>query len=284
MEALGGVRLLDLSDTQVDLKSGRRPRKMAGNTTSPLEPVGHGSLTEQTTNSLIEAILNDSFDSGRLPPEPDLAEMLNVSRTTVRAALQSLERLGMVSRTPGRGTIVLPNVGRQSIALQRLVGFRELLMERHEEVEVRSSYRLEDGLETEAVEALGLGADTRSIRTSKLFVADGKPAIHISDQIPFEFCGEEVQAALIAGRADAMLDSIFSFSRLLPDREINHTVVELVSAVAPENDDTFPLDIAPGTPHLVLQETHLTLLGAPVAHSTVKVDDSFLRFKIVRHM
>lgn len=257
---------------------------MAGKAAAPIEPVGQGSLTEQTTNSLIEAILNGSFASGRLPPEPDLAVMLNVSRTTVRAALQSLERLGMVSRTPGRGTIVLPNVGRQSIALQRLVGFRELLRERHAEVEVRSSYWIEDGLEPEATEALELGPDTRSVRTSKLFVADGKPAIHISDQIPLEFCGEEIQADLLAGRADAMLDSIFTFSRLLPDREIHHTVVELVSAVAPANDDTFPLDIAPGTPHLVLQETHLTLLGAPVAYSTVKVDDSFLRFKIVRHM
>ncbi|MGN0071958.1 MAG: GntR family transcriptional regulator [Atopobiaceae bacterium] len=42
----------------------------------------------------------------RLPAERQLAERLGVSRTTVRLVYEALEEDGMVSRTPGRGTIV----------------------------------------------------------------------------------------------------------------------------------------------------------------------------------
>ena len=253
------------------------------NSVAALRPVGQGSLTEQTTRALLDAIFDDQFPDGRLPPEPALAESLNVSRTTVRAALQSLERLGMVSRTPGRGTIVLPHVARNSIALQRLVGFRALLEEHHKDVDVKQHHWVEQGPSPEARVALDISEHTAVAVTSKLFIADGQPAIHISDQIPLHYCAAETQEALLSGDATGILDSIFIFSRTWPNREIHHTVVELISAVAPEGPD-FPLALSPGNPYLNLQETHYTVHGEPVAYSAVLVDDRYLRFQVVRHL
>ncbi len=48
------------------------------------------------------------FDYGaQLPGEIDLAKAYNLSRGTIRAALDILAKEGLISRQPGRGTLIL---------------------------------------------------------------------------------------------------------------------------------------------------------------------------------
>lgn len=70
----------------------------------PLPPVkaGRGPAHAQIERSLVAAI--GGLDPGtRLPPERELARRLRVARMTVRHALDSLERRGLVARQVGRG-------------------------------------------------------------------------------------------------------------------------------------------------------------------------------------
>lgn len=67
------------------------------------------SVTEDVANRLITAIAVGTFSPGeRLPPERELAARLEVSRVTVRQALQRLGELGLVAARRGRngGTFV----------------------------------------------------------------------------------------------------------------------------------------------------------------------------------
>ena len=59
----------------------------------------------------------------KLPSETNLAGGLNVSRSTVRNALRTLEEEGKIERTPGRGTIV--RRARLGQLTGRLTGFTE---------------------------------------------------------------------------------------------------------------------------------------------------------------
>jgi len=256
--------------------------RTAGVALGALTPVGQGSLTDRTTDALLEAIFDDRFADRRLPTEPELAAMLNVSRTTVRAALQSLERLGVISRAPGRGTTVLPHVRRNAIALQRLIGFSALLAEQYKDVRVDQNCWIEDHATPFAASALGIDERTPVVKTSKLYIADGQPAIHVRDEIPVVNFSESTRTDLEAGRMTGMLDSIFSLSKTWPGHEIMHTVVELGADVATGASD-FPLKLDKGTPYVVLSEIHYAVDGEPVAFSRVRIDNRYLQLQVVRH-
>jgi DNA-binding GntR family transcriptional regulator len=64
-------------------------------------------LHEQARKSIEKLITDRALTPGsKLPTESNLAGELYVSRTTIRNALNLLEREGKIERTPGRGRIV----------------------------------------------------------------------------------------------------------------------------------------------------------------------------------
>ena len=78
-----------------------------------------GRTLGAATAAHLGRLVRDELSPGdKLPPERTLAADLAVSRTTVREALQELERRRLVSRTPGRGTVVLP----RSVEADQLLG------------------------------------------------------------------------------------------------------------------------------------------------------------------
>ncbi len=72
-----------------------------------LRVVSRKRLTDQTAAALREYILTNRLAPGtRLPAETTLASSLGVSRNVLRQAVASLEGLGMLQVTQGRGTYV----------------------------------------------------------------------------------------------------------------------------------------------------------------------------------
>ena len=72
-----------------------------------LEAVTRSSLVTAVVDRLRERILSGAFRPGdRLPPERELAQVLNVTRTTLREALKILETLRLVAIRHGNGVHV----------------------------------------------------------------------------------------------------------------------------------------------------------------------------------
>lgn len=72
-------------------------------------PGARAGLAEQVAGHLLHDITEGVYPAGsRLPPEPVLAEEVGVSRLTLREAVKSLGRRGVVSVEQGRGTFVNP--------------------------------------------------------------------------------------------------------------------------------------------------------------------------------
>ena len=80
------------------------------------------SLHVQLHNQLRRLIVSGRWQDGeRIPTETQLSRHLDISRTTVRIALQRLEVEGMIQRTAGRGTFVAHQS--QQHAVSHTVGY-----------------------------------------------------------------------------------------------------------------------------------------------------------------
>jgi len=238
---------------------------------APLDQLDNRLLAAQARSAILKAIFDGRFES-KLPNEDRLAEMLNVSRTTVRTALQGLERDGIITRQRAVGTRINPHVKPSSLALQRLIGFDGLLSERgyDVEVEVASDWGPAGARFAEIFE---IEPDLQCLLSEKAFRANDTLALAIVDAVPRrEFTDPDS-----VGEVEA---SLFTFSRRHCRAPIHHAVVKLAPVVKRDGDTR--LELAVGTPFLRLYETHYSARGEPVAYSIIDIDDSFIQLEVVR--
>jgi GntR family transcriptional regulator len=220
-------------------------------------------------------ILRAIFDGrlkGKLPNEDRLAEMLKISRTTVRTALQGLERDGVITRRRAIGTIINPHVRPSSLALQRLTGFDWLLQERGHDVEVNLTWSWAT-VPDDFTKAFNLDPEIECCLIEKSYMADGTNALMITDAVRRDAI---VQSAL-EGEIEP---SLFAFSEARCKAPIHHAVVELVPKV--KYDGVTKLEVDKGTPFIRLHETHYTADGDAIAYSLIDANDSFIRLEVVR--
>ncbi|MHA1553166.1 MAG: GntR family transcriptional regulator, partial [Alphaproteobacteria bacterium] len=135
-----------------------------------------GPLYLQLHQQLESAIRSGELAAGAsLPPEREIAEIADVSRVTVRKAVGTLARDGLVVQKHGSGTTVAPQTERVEQSLSRLTSFSEDMARRG--LKVRSEW-LERGLfvpSPEETMALGLATDSLVSRVARLRVADEVP-------------------------------------------------------------------------------------------------------------
>jgi GntR family transcriptional regulator len=199
--------------------------------------------------------------------------MLNVSRTTIRSALQSLEQQGIVSRKRAVGTTINGHIRPSALALQRLVGFDTLLRERG--YRVRSEVSSERTTPSHGMtEVFDLASDCQCLIMSKRYFAGEHVAIAVRDIVPREtLTTESFEEPLPA--------SLVGFSAVYCRTPIDHAVVE-ITALIKDKEQGSGLSIAPGKPFTRLNETHYTAAGVPVAFSLIDVDNAFVSFEVFR--
>jgi GntR family transcriptional regulator len=228
-------------------------------------------LAARARAAILTAILEDEFE-GRLPSEDELAEMLNVSRTTVRAAVQDLEREGLIKRRRAVGTRINRHIGASTLALQRLVGFDYLLREMGHDVRVEITWERRDV--TPKVFPLPWKGNKECCVIEKEYFADDQLAIYLRDYIPWEnFKRTDFEEPLEA--------SVFEFSKRYCKRAIDHAVVELVPMVSDE-EKTTRLELGAHEPFIRLHETHYSDRAENVGWSFVDVNDKFIRLEVFR--
>ena len=139
----------------------------------------------------IEQFLYDSIINGKiktdecLPPELEMMKTFDVSRSTIRQAINNLVNKDMLYRKKGKGTYVKP-LKIQEHAFQTLTSFNdEMVMKGHRPKTKVFELKVIDAIET-VNKALHLSQDDKLIYMKRLRYADNNPVVYFETYIPYE--------------------------------------------------------------------------------------------------
>ena len=139
---------------------------------------------------LLEQLRNGIWqDTDHLPPELELANRLNVSRTVVRDALSELERAGYIERVRGIGTVINRDVVNLARRMDQKFEFTQMIRARGMQPnsdDLRVSRHTADA---DAAQALNISLDTPVYYICRRVLADNTPVLFSTDIVPCSLFG-----------------------------------------------------------------------------------------------
>jgi len=145
---------------------------------SPIEflPLKRETVMEMVARRIEALVRSGELRAGsRLPSEPKLAEMLQVSRGSLREALKGLVFLGLIKARPGDGTYIQPS-------LSGIVGRHFHWMLLLQEIKFLELYELRQILEPAASALAARRATKDDIDSMKEALAGMKMSLHEPEQ------------------------------------------------------------------------------------------------------
>lgn len=141
-----------------------------------VQAMGPGPLYMRLRRLIEEAVASGLLKDGEaLPTERDIAELADLSRVTVRRAVDDLVKQGRLIRRHGSGTFVAGGVSRVEQSLSQLTSFTEDMARRG--LKARSEW-LERGVvapSPDEMMVLGLSVGGRVTRLERLRIAGDVP-------------------------------------------------------------------------------------------------------------
>lgn len=140
----------------------------------------NGPLYLQIKKIIKDRILHGVYPLGtHIPSEPQLEQEFNVSKMTVRNAIQELHQEGYVEKRSGVGTIVTRNTSFSKLSKGKL--FTEILVEEGHQIQKRhlKTEWVFHEPDSEMYEKFG----EKCLRIERLYLLDGQPYIHYTHYV-----------------------------------------------------------------------------------------------------
>lgn len=198
--------------------------------------------------------LSDAIDEGILPPgsalpsEREIGALTDLSRVTVRKAIQALVDSGDIVQRQGSGSFVTEKAERLQQSLSQLTSFSEDMAHRGMSTEVRMLEQSVCVPSMAEVEALGLSADASVSRLARLRVADGRPMAIERASLPTDILPNPLEVT----------SSLYEVLARSGNRPV--AAVQKISAINLGVDDADLLGVAEGAAGLKIER--LSRLGS----------------------
>lgn len=212
-----------------------------------------GPLYLQLKRWIEDAVRRGAIKPGdALPSERDLAARVDMSRVTVRKAVQHLVREGVLVQRHGSGTYVAPQPNRVEQSLSQLTSFTEDMARRG--MTVRSLW-LDRGLyppSPEETVALGLSSGDSVARVARLRISDGTPMA--------------IERAALSSRILPDPENVGTSLYAHLDKSGNRPVraIQRIRAASLGEEDAKLLEVSPGVASLHIERTSYLASGRVV--------------------
>jgi GntR family transcriptional regulator len=225
----------------------------------------------------LRELLRDEIAAGRwvvgerLPSERELCETFNLSRTTVREAIEALVNEGLLRREKGRGTFVAEPKILESL-LQTPIGFTDSMLEQGYHVETKV-------LRMEVVSApstigreLRLRSDESVIVIDRLRFVLNEPILLVTSYVPQKICPSLIDEDLTNNSLYQLLQNRY---RLRIARAIR-----FMEAVSANELEAKLLHIEAGSPLMLIESTAYLKDGTPLEYFKARHRGDRTRFLV----
>ena len=233
-------------------------------------------LYAQLEAQIAAGIANGDFPVGsRLPTEDDLIKRFNVSRTTVRKAIQNLAGRALVEIRRGTGTFVMqPRITQE---LTELTGFVEDMQALGHDPTARLIDRTVVVANDEVARQLALAAGTRVMRIRRVRLAN-RVAMSVDETyLPLEIGEKIVTHDLEVEPIFTLLEQRYGIA--LVDAEYR------LEAASANQEVAAALNIDAGSPIFLIERTSYSAGGAPIDYEKLHYRGDLIRFttRLARH-
>jgi GntR family transcriptional regulator len=144
-------------------------------------------LYQQLSDSLRRQVLGANWPSdSAIPSERELMRLTGLSRMTVRQAIDSLTREGLLTRIHGRGTFIVPERVEQD--MRGVYSFTSRILAQGRTPSTHVIEAIQRRANHEAARELQLPPDANVYRLTRLRCIDGEPAVVDIVKIPADRC------------------------------------------------------------------------------------------------
>lgn len=232
-------------------------------------------LYVQARDQILELTRQRKLHSGdQLPSEAELSHTIGVSRNTIREALMTLERDGLVIRQHGIGTFLTPTSPHLKTGLHQMLPIPELIVASGFTPHVRDLKIAETSSPSKAHQILEISSSQSLPTISLLYLADKRPAISITYWLVPTFSTNQWNWSQFDGH---MINFIEHSSSI----RIHHTVARIY-AVTATKELADMLKLKRASPLLKMMHTAYATNGQPIYCSTSYQDSDLLEVTVVR--
>jgi len=222
-------------------------------------------VNEQISDWMRQNILTGAWSNNqKLQSESDLAERLQVSRGTIRKAIETLIDEHLLVRTHGKGTFVQQLLVLEQKPTGRIAGFSRDLISRGIPYRTKVFLNEVKNPETEIAQKLSISPEDKIFHLKRLRIVQEKPVVYVENHIVCSYCRGIEEIDFAEQPLYTTLEDEFDFNLDWAQRTYRSMVADEIIAKT--------LELEVGAPVAYLEELYHLVGDIPVEYTKAWID------------